>query len=309
MSEIKTVPPLVSVFVLVYNHEKYISGALDGILMQKVEFEYEIVLGEDCSTDNSREIILRYAQKHPGKFKLILHEKNVGAMKNQMAVLSVCTGKYIAMCEGDDYWTDPLKLQKQADFLEANPEYSGASHQSLVIFDDETDKQPKLFREHDLTDIETQHLLDGRLFHTASLMFRSEIIKKHSLPKDITAGDRALFFLLAACGKIHYSNEVMCMYRKHAGGVSSWVTTEMLEKDLKIVPWISKINPEFPGHRYYQFLHLVALSYPNSLSIFGVIKHSFLYMYHYFFVTPRNFSSLKQFFTHHIPAFLAKVKF
>jgi glycosyltransferase involved in cell wall biosynthesis len=134
MSQIEINQPLVSVIVLVYNHEKYIADALDGILMQKVNFDYEIVLGEDCSTDKSREIIFKYAQKYPDKFNLILHEHNIGAIANQMAALSACTGKFIAFCEGDDYWTDPWKLHKQVNFLEENPEYSGAAINPSWLF-------------------------------------------------------------------------------------------------------------------------------------------------------------------------------
>ena len=112
--------PLVSVFMMAYNHEKYISEAIEGVLMQNTNFDFDIVIGEDCSTDNTRQIILDYQRKYPGKFKLLLHKENIGAMANQQAVFSACTGKYIAICEGDDYWTDPYKLQKQVDFLEDN---------------------------------------------------------------------------------------------------------------------------------------------------------------------------------------------
>ena len=100
--------PLVSVFMMTYNHEKYISEAIEGVLMQNTNFDFDIVIGEDCSTDNTRQIILDYQRKYPGKFKLLLHKENIGAMANQMAVLQACSGKYIAMCEGDDYWIDPL---------------------------------------------------------------------------------------------------------------------------------------------------------------------------------------------------------
>lgn len=103
---------MVSVFMMTYNHENYIAQALDSILMQKINFGYEIIVGEDCSTDRTREIILSYAQRKPDLFKLILHDHNVGAKANQNAVLNACKGKYIAPCEGDDYWTDPYKLQK-----------------------------------------------------------------------------------------------------------------------------------------------------------------------------------------------------
>lgn len=106
----------VTIISLTYNHEKYIAQALESILMQKVNFTYEIVVGEDCSKDRTREILIQYAEKHPDKFHLLLHEKNIGAAKNQNKVFENCKGKYIAMLEGDDYWTDPYKLQKQVDF-------------------------------------------------------------------------------------------------------------------------------------------------------------------------------------------------
>lgn len=124
--------PVVSIFMMTFNHEEFISEAIEGVLMQKTNFDYEIVIGEDCSTDNTREIILSYQKKYPGKFKLLLHEKNIGAVANQMAIFQACVGKYIALCEGDDYWTDPLKLQKQVDFLEGNPEY-GLVHTDFDI--------------------------------------------------------------------------------------------------------------------------------------------------------------------------------
>jgi glycosyltransferase involved in cell wall biosynthesis len=304
--------PLVSVTVISYNHEKYIANAINGALAQITNFPIEIIIYDDASADNTQEIIKTYTQKYPAIVVSLIQKENLWLKKGINGTTTIAwpraKGKYIAWLEGDDYWTDPLKLQKQVDFLDAHPKYSGAAHQSLVVFDGKTDQQPKLFREHDIIDIEIQHLLDGRLFHTASLVFRSEITKRYSLPTDITAYDRALFFLLATFGKIHYSNEAMCCYRKHLGGMSSWVTTEMLEKDLKIIPWISKINPDFPKHQYYLFLHLVALSYPVSLSILKVIKHSSLYVYHSFFIRPNNFRDLKMFVTYHFPMFLAKVK-
>lgn len=112
--------PLVSVWMITYNHEKFIAQAIDSVIMQKTNFDYEIVIGEDCSTDRTREIVLEYKAKHPDKFKLLLQEKNVGMMQNFIVTLKTCNGKYIALLEGDDYWTDPLKLQKQVDFLQAN---------------------------------------------------------------------------------------------------------------------------------------------------------------------------------------------
>ena len=289
---------LVTISCITYNHAPYIRDSIEGILMQKTTFPVEILIHDDASTDGTADIVREYEKKFP-ELLLPMYQK-----KNQLSqqinpfsdiLFPRARGKYIALCEGDDYWTDPLKLQKQVDFLETHPEHSGTAHQSMVIYTDEVNKKSHLHDEHNITDIEIDHLLNGRLFHTASFVFRSDIIKKHTLPADITSVDRALFFLVAACGKIYYSNEFMCCYRKHAGGMSSWVTTEMLEKDLKIIPWISQISPKFPKHKYYKFLHLVALRHPRYLSISKVINPSTLYLYHSLYVGPNKFQDIKLF--------------
>jgi glycosyltransferase involved in cell wall biosynthesis len=304
--------PLVSISCVTYNHASYIREALDSFLMQKTTFPVEILIYDDASTDGAVEIIKEYESKFSTIIFPIYQSQNqfLQGIRGMMTRFNFprARGKYIALCEGDDYWTDPLKLQKQVDFLEGHPSYSGAAHQSLMVFTDEIKKEPKLFNDHTITDIEVNHLLEDRLFHTASLIFRSEITVKHQLPTNITAGDRALFFLLTAYGKIYYSQEVMCCYRKHTEGMSNWVTTEMLEKDLKIIPWISKINPTFPKYRYYQFLHLIALKYPNTLSILKIIKHSLLYIYYTFLVSYHIFRDLKIFIKQDVPSFFKKVR-
>lgn len=114
---------LVSVAVITFGHEKYIRQALDSILMQKVSFKYEIVIGEDCSPDNSREIILEYKRNYSDIIKLRLHDENVGITKNWYDVFMNCKGKYITILEGDDYWSDPLKLEKQVQFLNNHLDY------------------------------------------------------------------------------------------------------------------------------------------------------------------------------------------
>src|SRR4030042_404695 len=118
----------VSACIIVYNHEKYIRDCLDGALAQKVNFDYEIVVSEDCSTDNTREILLEYQKKHPDKIKLFFNEKNLGLSGNWLKSWTRCDGDYMAICEGDDYWIDPDKLQKQVEFLEANPGFALSSH-------------------------------------------------------------------------------------------------------------------------------------------------------------------------------------
>jgi len=117
-----------SIAMITYHQENYIRQALDSILMQNVNFKYEIIIGEDCSLDNTRKILLEYHEKYPNKFQLILRDKNVGATRNLYDVLMNCHGKYIALLDGDDFWTDSNKLQLQVDFLEKHDEYTGVSH-------------------------------------------------------------------------------------------------------------------------------------------------------------------------------------
>lgn len=116
--------PLVSIVCVTYNHEPYLRKALDGFLMQKTTFPIEIVLAEDCSTDGTRSICEEYAAKYPILINYIWSELNVGPVENERRAFAVAKGKYIATCEGDDYWTEPLKLQRQVDFLESHPGYS-----------------------------------------------------------------------------------------------------------------------------------------------------------------------------------------
>jgi glycosyltransferase involved in cell wall biosynthesis len=129
----KMTAPLVSIKMITYNHAPYIAQAIEGVLQQKTTFPFELVIGEDCSTDGTREIVFEYQKKYPNIIRVITSEKNVGMKRNGLRVLKACHGKYIAFCEGDDYWQHPLKLQKQADYLENHPEY-GLVYSSYDVY-------------------------------------------------------------------------------------------------------------------------------------------------------------------------------
>lgn len=120
--------PLLSVVTITYNHAPYIAKCIEGVLMQKVNFPMEFIIADDCSTDETRSICEEYAAKYPGLIRLVFPKSNIGAVMNEQQAFLTAKGKYIATCEGDDYWTDPLKLQKQVDFLEAHPDYSVCFH-------------------------------------------------------------------------------------------------------------------------------------------------------------------------------------
>jgi glycosyltransferase involved in cell wall biosynthesis len=125
--------PLVSICCTAYNLEKYIAEAIDSFLMQETSFNFEIIVGEDCSTDSTRNIIKNYQQKFPNIIRIISSDKNVGVIKNYNRVIEAAKGKYLAICDGDDFWSSNDKLQKQVDFLESNDEYVICCHYSEVV--------------------------------------------------------------------------------------------------------------------------------------------------------------------------------
>jgi RimJ/RimL family protein N-acetyltransferase/glycosyltransferase involved in cell wall biosynthesis len=215
----------VSVFVMVYNHEKYIAECLEGILMQKCNFNFDIVVGEDCSTDKSREILLEYQNRYPGKFKLLLHETNIGAAKNQMEVFNGCNGKYIAMCEGDDYWIDPLKLQKQVDFLEANEDYvlihsdiflKNSSGENIKSARNTISKIIRWPKNNDSNVV--KYLVKGNYIMTLTVLITKNALFKalENIAKndnEIATIDYTIFLELSKLGKIHYQHEKTAVYR------------------------------------------------------------------------------------------------
>lgn len=120
--------PMLDIVMPTYNHGECIEEAIKSVLMQKTKYSYKLKIGEDCSTDSTRKIIMDYYKMHPDKIELFLWKENVGVEKNVVKILSKCRGEYIITLEGDDYWTDPYKLEKQISFLEKHKEYIGTSH-------------------------------------------------------------------------------------------------------------------------------------------------------------------------------------
>ena len=163
----------VSVAITTYNHEKYIAQCIESALMQKSDFKYEIIIGEDCSTDNTRKICREYKKRYPEIIRLIEHKENVGLRKNNYSVWSSAKGKYIAYLEGDDFWTNENKLQIQVDFLEQNPEFMGSGHQTFLYFENNPAKNRLFSRLDDLTEINFTQNIESWLFATCSFVFRN----------------------------------------------------------------------------------------------------------------------------------------
>ncbi|MEA5457483.1 glycosyltransferase family 2 protein [Arcicella sp. LKC2W] len=216
----------VSVIVHTYNHENFIRQTLDSILNQEVNFEYEVIVGDDASPDSTPQIIKEYQQKFPEIIKPMLHPKNLGGFgkNNTLATLSVCKGQYIAAMDGDDYWINPHKLQKQVDFLDKNPDFVACFHNALIHFEDGSHPDSYVNDENQRVVTSIEDLVgEDEVWYmaTSAVMFRNGIMTHY--PKwfhESKSGDIPRYILLGKHGNFYYIDEVMSVYRKNGGGMS-----------------------------------------------------------------------------------------
>lgn len=211
--------PLVSVHIITYNQESYVARAIEGALQQQTDFAVEIVVGEDCSKDGTRDIVFRYQREHPERVRVLTSDRNVGAFENSDRVLKACRGKYIAICDGDDYWTDPRKLQKQVDFLEAHPEYAMCCHDVDVVCDGVS--RVCTFAEFTQNTFSFEDAVRSHFIPTASLVWRHE--RMTTLPswlKGCLSVDLFLELLLLDQKLGYYLHEAMAVKVENAGSIS-----------------------------------------------------------------------------------------
>lgn len=212
--------PRVSIICLTYNHERYIKDALDGFLMQKVDFNYEIIIHDDASTDGTQGIIREYQKKYPRIIKTILQAENQKSTGGNVFgnAYALAKGKYIACCEGDDYWVDDLKLQIQIDFLEKNKQYVIAYADCEPLFEGDIPPRKIVATSRDLSSLE---LMKAPPIHTLTVCFRRVI----NIPTEygfVEYGDLFLWALLGQHGGGKYLNCFKpCRYRVHRGGIHS----------------------------------------------------------------------------------------
>ena len=214
--------PLVSICCITYNHENFIRQALDGFLMQQTNFPIEIIIHDDASTDNTANIIREYQGKHPHLIKPILQTENQYSQGKKVSPITFkqAQGKYIALCEGDDYWTDPLKLQKQVDFLEANPDFAICFHK-VKIWEEGQLKDNYITRVPSSVSTIVD-LAKGNYIHTPSCLFRNnteKILGANYL--NCPLGDYYFHMMNAQYGKLFYIDEVMAVYRVHNNSIWS----------------------------------------------------------------------------------------
>lgn len=273
MGEIK-----VSVALIAYNQENYIKECLESAINQKVNFGYEIVIGQDCSTDRTHEICLQYANLYPHIIKYNPRLNNLGMMGNWIKTIDECQGKYIAICEGDDYWTDNFKLQKQVDFLEQNESYSACFHPVNCLvegeFYEDSDIEKRYQQISDKNVIKAIDLLkQGNFIYTCSVVFRSKLIEMPFEANYSSVADYILFISLAKKGSLKRLDEKMAVYRRGVGIYSSLDSYEMTKKMLNYqICVLSFLTDEDERKIMLEkiFLHLGFITKQSNLSNFEI---------------------------------------
>lgn len=242
-----------SVFIITYNHEHFIRQAMDSVLEQDVDFDYEIVIGEDHSTDSTRAILQEYKARHPDKIRLLEREANLGAIVNFWSTLAECRGEYIALLEGDDYWTDPQKLRMQVEFLDAHPDHVICFHNVRGVVVDGSEPDFDYCPTDQKPSITFDDLLAENVIPTCSTVFRRGIL---GTPPDwllkLRMGDYPLHLLNARFGQAGYLPRMMGVYRVHRGGTwrqMNWVT--QVQANVAMFEHMAKyVEPRFrPGVR------------------------------------------------------------
>ena len=255
--------PLVTITILTYNHDEYIEKTIKSVLSQKVDFSLEIIIGDDSSTDGTSAIVDRYQHQHADKIIILRSTKNLGILTvdpgrlNGLRLFRSCRGKYIALCEGDDYWTDPYKLQKQVDYLEANPDCSICTHWVKT-----KDESGQGIHEHAFSSKDRKNPLykndlfenkngspHGTAYHPLSWVFRSELVKH--IPKwiyPIRGGDDVLFTEFLQHGYCYCIPEFMGTYR--ITKKSSWAPLSPMIKTLAQIHFLINVRIHYANYHY-----------------------------------------------------------
>ena len=265
----------ISVVVTAYNHEKYIRQCLDGILLQKGALVLEVILGDDCSPDGTRQVMEEYQARHPQVFVLLPPTGNLGIQKNIKRCLSACSGDYIAFCEGDDYWTDKYKLQKQMEFLETHPDCSLCFHPPVIYL--ESLRRYELsatFLNLNNDTLSIEDLIAANWIGTFSVcLYRADVAK--NIPEgvfDLPIADWMYNMACARLAKIGYIRDLMAVYRIHEKG--SWSGKRPAEQLRVQIALIDPYNKFFSYEYDRQFSELRKRLY--RAYVYLVIRQAYL---------------------------------
>lgn len=246
---------MVQVQTITYQHAPYIRDCIEGVLMQKTNFPFEYLIGEDCSTDGTREIIFDYAKKYPEKIRVITADQNFGMMGNIRRCRLAARGKYIALCEGDDYWTDPYKLQKQVDYMEQHPEVSITYHDACKVDADKNILEQSMLPEIRKRNFSSEELKTGIWILTYTMCFRNIIDKYPENYFRVYNGDTFLTSLLGNYGSGAYLDNISpSCYRVNEAGVFSMKTgIEKMIKSLSTSVELMKFYKQRNDKDFYEY--------------------------------------------------------
>lgn len=265
--------PLVSICTTAYNRSKYIAQAIDSFLMQKTNFNFEIVISDNCSTDNTVEIVEAYIEKYPDKIRLFKSDKNYGLLINYIKSISVAKGKYIATCDSDDYWTDEYKIQKQVDFMEQNPDFIMCFTNTMLLIDDTGEYKPA--KEHIWDTATTKELLTYNSIglksfkndihcpaHASTFFFRNNVISFPEWYKECYINDEPIFLMLSKFGKAKFINEMMTVYRIYSTSYSSFEFSRIFDWNGRI-HFYKNLDDFFEGKFHKELKQIIRTFYFN----------------------------------------------
>lgn len=220
MNSPENIKPLISICMVTYNHSNWIANAIEGVLLQITSFPFELVVSDDCSTDNTTEIIKQYINSRPGIIRLLHNSSNLGLAKNFSQTLNKCSGKYIAICEGDDFWTDPLKMQKQVDFLESNTDCVISSHNYCALHHsgNRTVQQAKYYSDFHY---DQERFLKEWVTQPLTCVFRNIFRDYTLLNREGIFCDVILFYELLKHGNGYFIKDNMATFRITSNALSS----------------------------------------------------------------------------------------
>ncbi len=282
---------VVAIQMITYNHEEYIAQAIESVMAQETTFDYKLIIAEDFSTDNTRNICKALKQKYPNKIDLILNEKNLGVFKNAIQIHEACynsNATYVAIIEGDDYWTDNFKLQKQVDFLESNKNYTVCFHnvKKLTVANGEPDvivNYNQTFKDtYEFNDI----IIENNIA-TVSVMYVNKIFDI-SVFDTVEPYDDFFHLLNLEKGKAKFFEDTMAVYRIHKGG--TWSSRKIEEKYLvnihirKMILNYFKSNPKYKNNNLFYLglsplYNVIAIMKYNENNITCFFNYYFAYLY------------------------------
>lgn len=244
--------PKVSVSIITYNHRAYIAQAIESVLKQQVNFDYEVIIGDDCSTDGTREILQAYQQQYPDLIQLVLHPKRyegVPGRLNNITNLYACRGEYVALLDGDDYWISEDKLQTQVDFLDQHPDYALTFHDAKVVSDENAFPAYNHSDEFDFLKAKDsfthQDVAERWFMQTSSIVYRNELLEE--FPDwfwQVYSADYILQLLVTQYGKVRYFHKLKSVRRKNQASFSA-IYNRSLKDNLRRIEEMKILRKHF----------------------------------------------------------------